>query len=72
MEHQLTPQQQQIIEHQSSLWLIGSPERMAETISEKAAACNADEVMITTTIHSYELRRRSYELLAKTLGILPR
>jgi len=28
--------------------------------------------MITTTIHSYELRRRSYELLAKTLGILPR
>ena len=72
MEHQLTPQQQQIIEHQSSLWLIGSPERMAETISEKAAACNADEVMITTTIHSYELRRRSYELLAKALGILPR
>ena len=72
MEHQLTPQQHQIIEHQSSLWLVGSPERMAETISEKARACAADEVMITTTVHSYALRRRSYQLLAQALGISPR
>ena len=69
MEHQLTPQQQQVIDHQSSLWLVGSPERMAETITEKAVAAGADEVMITTTIHSYELRRRSYRLLAEALGI---
>ncbi|WP_108396665.1 LLM class flavin-dependent oxidoreductase [Devosia submarina] len=72
MEHQLTPQQQQIIEHQSSLWLVGSPERMAQTIGEKAEACGANEVMITTTVHSYELRRRSYELLAKAFDLSPR
>jgi len=69
MEHRLTPQQQQVIDQQSSLWLVGSPERMAETITEKAKAAGADEVMITTTIHSYDLRRRSYRLLAESLGI---
>ncbi len=71
-QHVLTPQQRQIIDHQSSLWLIGSPEQMAETITEKARAAGADEVMITTTIHSYALRRRSYALLAEALGIASR
>jgi len=71
-EHVMTPQQQQVIDHQSSLWLIGSPEQMAQTITERAQAAGADEVMITTTIHSYALRRRSYRLLAEALGIAPR
>jgi luciferase family oxidoreductase group 1 len=72
LEHQLTPQQQQVIDQQSSLWLVGSPERMAQTIAEKAAAAGADEVMITTTVHSYELRIRSYQLIADALGVHPR
>ncbi len=71
-QHQLTAQQQQVIDHQSSLWLVGSPEQMAEAISEKARAAGADEVMVTTTIHSYDLRRRSYALLADALGVNPR
>lgn len=71
-EHVLTPQQQQVIDHQSSLWLIGNPEKLADVIAQKAQDAEADEVMITTTIHSYELRRRSYGLLAKALGISPR
>ena len=68
----LSPQQQQVIEHQSSLWLVGSAQQMAEVISEKARIAGADEVMITTTIHSYALRRRSFALLAEALGIAPR
>lgn len=71
-QHVLTPQQQQVIDHQSSLWLVGDPTRMAEIISDKAREAAADEVMITTTIHSYDLRRRSYALLAEALGIAPR
>lgn len=72
LAHKLTPQQEQIIAHQSSLWLVGSAEQMAETISAKAAEAGADEVMVTTTIHSYELRRRSFALLAQALGIQKR
>lgn len=68
----LSPQQQQVIEHQSSLWLVGDPSQLADIISEKARIAGADEVMITTTIHSYDLRRRSFALLAEALGISPR
>lgn len=72
LAHKLTPAQQQVIDQQSSLWLVGDPAQMAETISEKARAAGADEVMVTTTIHSYALRRRSYQLLAEALDIAPR
>ena len=68
----LTPQQQSIIDHQSTLWIVGSPATVRDAIAEKAESCAADEVMITTTVHSYALRRRSYELIAGALGILPR
>ncbi|WP_137150580.1 LLM class flavin-dependent oxidoreductase [Devosia sp. FKR38] len=68
----LTAQQQAVIDHQSSLWIVGSPETVRDTIAEKAEAAEADEVMITTTIHSYALRRRSYGLVAEAFGIAPR
>lgn len=72
IKRQLTAQQHQVIDQQSSLWLVGDPATLAETISEKARAAGADEVMITTTIYDYALRRRSYSLLAQALGITPR
>lgn len=68
----LTAQQQAVIDHQSSLWIVGSPQTVRDTIAEKAEAAEADEVMITTTIHSYALRRRSYGLVAEAFGIAPR
>lgn len=68
----LTSQQQGVIDHQSSLWIVGSPATVRDAIAEKAEACGADEVMITTTIHSYELRRRSYALIAEAFGVTPR
>jgi len=72
MARVLSPQQRQVIEHQSSLWLVGDPDRLADMIAQKAQIAGADEVMITTTIHSYALRRRSFALLAEALGIAPR
>ncbi|MGK2226889.1 MAG: luciferase family oxidoreductase group 1 [Devosia sp.] len=68
----LTPQQQAVIDHQSSLWIIGSPQTVADTIAEKARGSAAGEVMMTTTIHDYGLRRRSYELVAKAFDVAPR
>ena len=68
----LTPQQQAVIDHQSSLWIVGSPSTVRDVIAEKAEASGADEVMITTTMHSYALRRRSYGLIAEAFGVAPR
>jgi luciferase family oxidoreductase group 1 len=70
--YQLNAQQEAIVAHQSSLWIVGSPTTVAETIAQKAAEAGATEVMITTTTHSYEDRRRSYRLVAEALGIAPR
>lgn len=69
---ELTAQQQGVIDHQSTLWIIGSPQTVRDAIAEKAESCGADEVMITTTMHSYEHRRRSYALLAEAFGLPPR
>ena len=71
-ERVLTPQQQAVIDHQSSLWIVGSPTTVRDVIAEKAESCAADEVMVTTTMHSYAQRRRSYALLAEAFGIAPR
>jgi alkanesulfonate monooxygenase SsuD/methylene tetrahydromethanopterin reductase-like flavin-dependent oxidoreductase (luciferase family) len=68
----LTPQQQGVIDHQSTLWIVGSPKTVSDTILETAQSCAADEVMITTTMHSYELRRRSYRLITEAFGVQPR
>lgn len=67
--HVFTPQQQSIVDLQSSLWIVGSPQTVRDAIAEKAEACGADEVMITTTCWSYELRRRSYALIAEAFGV---
>ena len=68
----LTPQQQGVIDHQGSLWIVGSPETVRDTILDKAANSEVDEVMVTTTMHSYALRRRSYALIADVFGVTPR
>jgi alkanesulfonate monooxygenase SsuD/methylene tetrahydromethanopterin reductase-like flavin-dependent oxidoreductase (luciferase family) len=65
----LTPQQQSVIDHQSTLWIVGSPQTVRDAIAEKVDSCAADEVMITTTVHSYALRRRSYALIAEAFGV---
>ena len=66
---QLTPQQQAIIEKQGRLWIVGTPEAVKAKIEEQAKTAGADEVMVTTTVWSHELRLRSYRLLAQAFGL---
>ena len=65
----LTVQQQAIIDKQSRLWIVGTPEQVKAEIEAQARSANADEVMVTTTIWSHELRLRSYRLLAEAFGL---
>jgi len=67
----LTPQQQAIIDKQGKLWIVGDPQQVRAAIEEQAAAAGADEVIVTTTIWSHELRLRSYRLLAGAFGLTP-
>jgi luciferase family oxidoreductase group 1 len=71
-EQRLTDHQKAIIAEQSRLWIIGGPQRVKAMIEEKLEETGADEVMITTTMWDYALRRRSYSLLAEAFGLTPR
>jgi luciferase family oxidoreductase group 1 len=69
--HIYTPQQQAIIDKQGKLWIVGDPQQVKAEIERQAEAAGADEVMVTTTIWSHELRLRSYRLLAEAFGLQP-
>lgn len=66
---QLTPAQQAIVDKQGRLWIVGDPAGVVATIRAQADAAGADEVMVTTTVWSHELRLRSYRLLAEAWGL---
>jgi alkanesulfonate monooxygenase SsuD/methylene tetrahydromethanopterin reductase-like flavin-dependent oxidoreductase (luciferase family) len=69
--HAYTPHQRAIIDKQSALWIVGAPETVKAAITAKAEEAGADEVMVTTTVWSHELRLRSYGLLARAFDLHP-
>ena len=69
LRHSYTDHQRRIIENQSKLWIVGSPETVKRQIEAKVAESGADEVMVTTTAWDYDMRLRSYQLLAEAFGL---
>jgi alkanesulfonate monooxygenase SsuD/methylene tetrahydromethanopterin reductase-like flavin-dependent oxidoreductase (luciferase family) len=57
------------VTEQSKLWIVGSPETVKAKMDEKLAETQADEVMVTTTMHDYGKRLDSYRLLADIWGL---
>lgn len=68
--HDYTPGQLRIIEGHRPLWIVGSPQTVRAEIERKVAESGADEAMITTTVWDYELRLRSFRLLAEAFGLV--
>jgi luciferase family oxidoreductase group 1 len=48
---------------------VGGPAKVKERLMPLIEATEADEVMITSAIHSHEARKRSYELVAGAFGL---
>lgn len=67
-----SPFELQQIEQRRKLVIVGSPETVRTRITDLAQRTAADEVMVLTTVHDHQARRRSYELLAETFGLTPR
>ena len=67
--HAYTDQERRIIAQHRPLWIVGSPQTVKAAIDRKVAESGADEVMITTTVWDYELRLRSFRLLAEAYGL---
>ena len=48
---------------------VGSPATVTEKLQPLIAACQADEIMVTTSIFDHEKRKESYTLLAEAFGL---
>jgi luciferase family oxidoreductase group 1 len=59
-----TPQERAVADSYRELVFVGSSAKVRGEIESLVEATGADEVMVTSTIHSHRERVRSYELLA--------
>lgn len=67
--HPFTPQERAVAENYRKLQFIGTAETVRERIARAAAEAGADEVMISSMIHSPKARLRSYQLLAEAFQL---
>jgi luciferase family oxidoreductase group 1 len=52
--------------------VVGGPERAAAALGALASEFDVDELLVLTVCHDLAARRRSYELLAESVGLEPR
>ena len=67
--YELSDDQRAIIDRQSATWIIGGPDKVKAAMEKKRAETGADEIMVTTTMHSYAARRKSFSLIADAYGL---
>jgi luciferase family oxidoreductase group 1 len=66
-----TPAEMAVVEEAMSSHLIGEPETVREGLVELQRRTAADELMISTRMHSYEARVQSLTLVAEVWGLKP-
>jgi luciferase family oxidoreductase group 1 len=59
-----SPHEQAVVRAHRALNLVGTPDRVHESIVRLVEESGADEVMVSSMIHGHAQRMRSYELLA--------
>ena len=63
-EHRFTPAEREMVKAWTASHVIGSPTTVTARLEELVAATDADELIVTTMVHSPDARLRSYQLLA--------
>ncbi|MGD9998205.1 MAG: LLM class flavin-dependent oxidoreductase [Ilumatobacteraceae bacterium] len=69
--HEYTPMEREIVRGWTSAHIVGSPETVRAGLLGLAAETGADELMITTMIHSPDERLESYRLVAEAMDLQP-
>lgn len=62
---QYSERERQIIEHERARSLVGTPQRVCETLRKLQESYEADELIVLCVAGSYAARLRTYELLAE-------
>jgi luciferase family oxidoreductase group 1 len=68
LSYPYTPVERAVVRNHRALVITGDPAMVRARIEAMVAETGADEVMVSTMVHSHEERLRSYELVAEALG----
>ena len=66
-----SPQERALLNERTSSQVVGGPETVRDALRTLVERTGADELIITTAAYAHADRVRSYELLAKAVGLLP-
>jgi len=66
--YRYSPAEESLRQYNRTRIHIGSPDTLRESLGALVRATHADEIIVTSSIHSHEARLRSYALLAQALG----
>ena len=69
--HEYTPMEREVVRGWTSAHIVGSPATVRTGLLDLAQRTRADELMITTMIHSPDDRLESYRLVADVMGLQP-
>jgi len=69
LAHEFTPEEEAFLERSGHSAIQGTPDEAARQIQEIAARYGTDEIAIVTICHDFDARVRSYELIARKLGL---
>jgi luciferase family oxidoreductase group 1 len=68
---QFTPNEREAVKQFTASHVVGDPETVRVGLDDLVERTGADELMITTMVHSPKDRIRSYELIAEAVGLEP-
>lgn len=68
-DYDYTPQQRMIVDMNRSRTIAGDPGQVRERLEALASAYQVDELVVVTITYDFSIRKRSYELLAKSFGL---
>ena len=67
-EYRYTPEERALVDSVMASHVIGDAGAVREGLESLVDRTAADELMLTTRVHAYEARRRSFELVARAWG----
>ena len=69
--HPFTEMERDMVRSFTGNYVVGSPATVREGLLDLAARTGADELIVTTNVHSPQARRRSYRLVAEAMQLAP-
>jgi luciferase family oxidoreductase group 1 len=67
--YELSDEEKSKLEKMKNNMIIGNPQEVKKRLKKLQSQYGVDEFMIVTITHSYEARKKSYELIAKEFGL---